>query len=59
MNETFPFTFRERLTDFAWVKSEQEKLQKHIQELTTEKMTWESFLATVNGSGMFNIIGEA
>lgn len=59
LNETFPFTFRERLTDFAWVNCEQDKLNKHIQELTTEKMTWESFLATVNGSGMFNIIGEA
>lgn len=59
MNETFPFTFRERLSDFAWVKSEQEKLQKRIQELTTEKLSWDSFLSSVSGASKFNFMGEA
>ena len=50
LNETFPFTYRERLSDFAWVNSEQEKLKNRIQELTTEKMSWETFLASQSGT---------
>ena len=59
LNETFPFTYRERLSDFAWVNSEQEKLKKHIQELTTEKMSWETFLASQSGTTNYSFIGEA
>lgn len=59
LNETFPFTYRERLSDFAWVNSEQEKLKKHIEELTTEKLTWETFLASQSGANDYNFMGEA
>lgn len=59
LNETFPFTYRERLSDFAWVNSEQEKLKKHIEELTTEKMSWETFLASQTGASNYSFMGEA
>ena len=57
LNEKFPFTYRERLADFAWVKAEQEKLQQRIQDLTKEQLSWEGFL--VSQLGMFNNVGEA
>lgn len=56
-NEKFPFTYRERLADFAWVKSEQEKLKQSIQDLKKEQLAWEGFLSSQ--LGMFNTIGEA
>ena len=57
LNEKFPFTYRERLADFAWVKSEQEKLKQSIQDLKKEQLAWEGFLSSQ--LGMFNTIGEA
>lgn len=59
LNETFPFTYRERLSDFAWVNSEQEKLKKHIEELTKEKLSWETFLASQTGASNYSFMGEA
>jgi len=57
LNEKFPFTYRERLADYAWVKSEQEKLKQSIQDLKKEQLAWEGFLSSQ--LGMFNTIGEA
>ena len=57
LNESFPFTYRERLDDFAWVKAEQDKLHDKIKQLTEEKLTWDGYLA--KQLGMFNSIAEA
>lgn len=57
LNESFPFTYRERLNDFAWVKAEQDKLHGHIKQLTEEKLIWEGYLAKL--SGMYHSIPEA
>lgn len=36
LNQTFPYSFREKLYDDEWVAAEQSKLKKQIEELKTE-----------------------
>ena len=57
LNESFPFTYRERLNDFAWVKTKQEKIQGRIKKLKEEKLTWEGYLTSQ--LGMYNTIAQA
>lgn len=50
LNETFPFTYRERLHDFAWVEAEQEQIRHRIAALQAEKKTWDEFLSAITNS---------
>ena len=46
LNTTFPFTYRDKLKDEAWVAEEQEKLREKIKRLEAERRTWEIYIST-------------